>query len=87
MNYEKLIHSIIDPIVEEPESILIRVDEADNGKRISITVASEKEDTARLIGRHGQVASSIREIISIASKSQNQHVHVNFESFGEEKED
>ena len=87
MNYEKLIHAIIDPILEEPESVLIRINETDNGKRVSIIVVSEKEDTARLIGRKGLVASSIREVVSIASKSQNQHVHINFESFGEEKED
>lgn len=87
MDYEKLIRAIINPIVEEPESVLVRIDESDDGKRISITIASEREDTARLIGRRGIVASSIREVISIASKSKNQHVHVNFESFGEEKED
>ena len=87
MNYEKLVHTIIDPLVEEPESVLVRVDESEEGKRISILIAAEKPDTARLIGRRGVVASAIREVVSVYSKNAKQHVHINFESFGETKED
>ena len=29
MNYENIIHALIDSIVEDPQSILIRVDESD----------------------------------------------------------
>ena len=88
MNYEKIIHALIDEIVEEPESVLIRVTESDNGKDVVIIIASEKEDTARLIGRHGAIANALREVISVAGKNENKHVHLKFESFGEEiKED
>ncbi|MCR5185311.1 MAG: KH domain-containing protein [Bacilli bacterium] len=88
MNYEKIIHALIDEIVEEPESVLIRVTESDNGKDVVIIIASEKEDTARLIGRHGTIANALREVISIAGKNENKHIHLKFESFGEEiKED
>ena len=31
MDYEKIIHALIDPIVEEPGSVLIRVSEEENG--------------------------------------------------------
>ncbi len=87
MNYEKIIHSLIDHIVEEPESVFIRVTESENGKDLSIIIATEKEDTARLIGRHGIIANALREVVSIAGKSENKHIHLKFESFGEEKED
>lgn len=87
MDYEKIIHAIIDPIVEEPESVLIRATESENGKDVTVLIASEKDDTARLIGRHGTIANAIREMISVAGKSENKHVHIKFESFGEEKED
>lgn len=87
MDYEKIIHSLIDPIIEEPDSVLIRLN-ADSEKDLSILIAAEKDDTARLIGRRGIIANSIREIISVAGKSENIHVHVKFESFDEEtKED
>lgn len=87
MDYEKIIHAIIDPIVEEPESVLIRTTESEGGKDVTILIASEKDDTARLIGRHGTIANAIREMISVAGKSENKHIHIKFESFGEEKED
>lgn len=87
MDYEKIIRALIDPIVEEPGSILIRVTQEDNEKDVSILIVSEKDDTARLIGRRGLIANSLREVISIAGKSENKHVHLKFESFDEEKED
>ena len=87
MDYEKIIRALIDPIVEEPKSVLIRVVEDENGKDIDILVASEKEDTARLIGKHGIIANSLREILSVAGRSENRRIFLKFESFDEEKED
>lgn len=87
MDYEKIIRALIDPIVEEPGSVLIRVTQEDNEKDVSILIVSEKDDTARLIGRRGLIANSLREVVSIAGKSENKHVHLKFESFDEEKED
>ncbi len=87
MDYEKIIHALIDPIVEEPGSVLIRVSEEENGKDVSVLIVSEKDDTARLIGRNGIIANSLREVISVAGKSESKHVHLKFESFDEEKED
>ena len=87
MDYEKIIHALIDPIVEEPGSVLIRVSEEENGKDVSILIVSEKDDTARLIGRRGLIANALREVVSVAGKSENKHVHLKFESFDEEKED
>lgn len=87
MDYEKIIRTLIDPIVEEPKSVLIRVVEDENGKDVDILVASEKEDTARLIGKHGIIANSLREILSVAGRSENRRIFLKFESFDEEKED
>ena len=87
MDYEKIIRTLIDPIVEEPKSVLIRIDEDSNGKDVNILVAAEKEDTARLIGRYGIVANSLREIISVAGRSEDRRIFLRFESFDDEKED
>ena len=86
MDYEKIIHALIDSIIEEPSSVLIRVEE-EGTKDVSILIVSEKEDTARLIGRRGLIANALREVVSVAGKSENKHVHLKFESFDEEKED
>lgn len=87
MDYEKIIHALIDPIVEEPSSVLIRVTQEDSGKDVSILIVSQKEDTARLIGRRGIIANSLREVVSVAGKSENKHVHLKFESFDEEEKE
>ncbi len=87
MDYEKIIRTLIDPIVEEPKSVLIRIDEDSNGKDVNTLVAAEKEDTASLIGRYGIVANSLREIISVAGRSEDRRIFLRFESFDDEKED
>lgn len=87
MDYEKIIHALIDSIVEEPKSVLVRILEDENGKDVNILVAAEKEDTARLIGRHGIIANSLREVLSVAGRSENRRIFLKFESFEEEKED
>ena len=86
MDYEKIIHALIDSIVEDPNSVLIRATESDE-KDVLIIIAAEKEDTARLIGRKGIIANSLREVVSIAGKSTNKHIHIKFESFDEEQKE
>lgn len=84
MDYEKIIHTLIDDIVDDPKSILIRVSEGNTPKDVLIIIVAEKNDTARLIGHKGIIANSLREVVGIAGKSENKHIHIKFESFGEE---
>ena len=85
MNYEKLIHSLIDDIVDDPKSVLIRVSEGNSPKDVLIIIVSEKNDTARLIGHKGIIANALREVVGVAGKSENKRIHLKFESFDEEK--
>ena len=84
--YEKILHSIIDPLIEKPESVLIRELPSTSRRDVTILIVSEPEDTARLIGRRGMVANALREVIGIAGKidGTNQRIHLKFESFNEE---
>ena len=66
MDYEKIVKTIIDPIVEDSSSILLRVNEEE--KDVLIIIAAEKDDTARLIGRKGIIANAM--ISSAASYGQ-----------------
>ena len=85
MDYEKIVHALIDDIVNDPKSILIRVSEGTSPKDILIIIAAEKEDTARLIGHKGIIANALRETVGIAGKSEGKRVHIKFESFEEDK--
>ncbi|MCD8204939.1 MAG: KH domain-containing protein [Coprobacillus sp.] len=83
MDYTKIIHAIIDPMVDDPESLFIREIPENDGKDLKIVVAAKADEISRLIGKKGQIANSIREVVSIAGKSDEIHVHITFESFDE----
>ena len=85
MDYEKIVHTLIDDIVSDPKSILIRVSEGNTPKDVLLLIAAEKDDTARLIGHKGIIANALREVVGIAGKSENKHIHIKFESFEEDK--
>ncbi len=85
MDYENIIHTLIDDIVDDPSAVLIRVSEGSTPKDVVIIIASEKNDTARLIGHKGIIANALREVVGVAGKSENKHIHIKFESFDEEK--
>ena len=87
MDYVTLIHTIIDPFLENPASILIREIPQESDKDITYLIVSQSSDTAHLIGKKGCVAYAIREIISIAGKLENKRIHIKFESFDEEFEE
>jgi len=85
MEYEKIIHTIVDPFLMNPEAVMVRELPSDNPKDVKLLIVAESEDTARLIGKKGMVASALREIISVAGKNENKHIHLSFESFDEDK--
>ncbi len=84
MDFEKIIHTIVDPFLINPDAIMIREMPSDNENEINILIVSENEDTARLIGKKGSVANALRELISVAGKNDNKRIHLKFESFDEE---
>lgn len=86
MDYISLIHTVIDPLLENPNTILVREIPQESEKDKTYLIVSNSEDTAHLIGKKGCVAFAIREILSIAGKLENKRVHVKFESFEQEKE-
>ena len=86
MDYISLIHTVIDPLLENPDTILVREIPQESEKDKTYLIVSNSEDTAHLIGKKGCVAFAIRAILSIAGKLENNRVHVKFESFEQEKE-
>lgn len=87
MDYEKIIHALIDPIVENKDIVMIRELPSDSSREVVLLIVAESDDTARLIGRKGSIANALREIISVAGKSENKRIHLKFESFEQKDED
>ena len=84
MDYEKIIHTIVDPFLINPEALMVRVMPSDNENDIVLLICAEGEDTARLIGKKGAVANALREVVAISGKTEGKHIHLKFESFEEE---
>lgn len=81
MDYPKIIHAFIDDFVSNKEAIMIRELPSESPKDVVILIVAENEDTARLIGKKGSVANALREVVSIAGKTEDKRVHLKFESF------
>ena len=85
MDFEKIIHSIVDPFLINPEALMVRELPNESEDDITLLIVTEAEDTARLIGKKGSVANALRELVSVAGKAEGKHIHLKFESFDEEK--
>ena len=85
-DYEAILHPVIDPLVHNPEAILIRELPGSTDRDATVMIYADDDDTARLIGKHGVVANALREAIGIAGKADNsnQHIHLKFKSFSED---
>lgn len=80
---EELIRAIVEPIVKDKESLMIKTMPTVEREPLEIIIISNKADTARLIGKNGIVAEAIREVVSIKSRLDNIRVRVKFESYDE----
>ncbi|HAK05476.1 MAG TPA: RNA-binding protein [Firmicutes bacterium] len=81
MDYEAIIHAFVDPFVVHKDAIMIRELPSNSERDITLLIVAEGEDTSRLIGRKGVVADALREILSVAGKSEGKRIYLKFESF------
>ncbi len=84
MDYLALIHSIVDPFVDNKDAIMVRELPSNSEKDVTLLIVSENADTARLIGKKGAIANALREVIAVAGKIENKRIHLRFESYDEE---
>lgn len=81
---EDLIRAIIEPMISNKSALMIKTMPAvEENEFDEIIIITEKEDTAKLIGKSGIVANAIREVVSIKSRLDNAHIRVKFESYEE----
>lgn len=80
MDYIDAIHKFIDSIVANKDSIVINELPNESEKDRTFQIVCDPEDAGRLIGKHGSVAEALREVISIAGKTNGERVHIKFTS-------
>ena len=80
INLEKVLLDLVKPICSDPENVTVKRMESLNENEILLYVYAPSEDVARLIGKKGIMASSIRQMMQVASHSENKRINIQFES-------
>ena len=81
IDYEKVVLDLVTPIVDDKSSLSVKVMSTLNENEILLHVYANSDDVARLIGRRGVMASSIRHMMSVAARKENKIVTIKFESY------
>lgn len=82
VNLEKTLFDLCEPLVNDSKSLSVKQMSSSNENEVLLYVYAKADDVARMIGRKGVMASSIRQMMSIASRN-NKHkrVNVKFEAY------
>ncbi|MCI8272343.1 MAG: KH domain-containing protein [Erysipelotrichaceae bacterium] len=81
IEYEKVVMDLVSPIVDDKTSLSVKQMPSLDENEVLLYVYANSDDVARLIGRKGSMASSIRQMMSIASRDENKRITIKFESY------
>lgn len=76
---DKVLLNLVKPMAEDKESLDVRLMPSLDDKEVLLHVYAKNDDIARLIGRKGSMASALRQVMSVASHSNNKKVTIKFE--------
>ncbi len=83
MDYIQILHDMCQELVEDKASLkVVERTSLEEGEMLLYVYAS-KEDISRLIGKKGNMASAIRQIMSVPSRLDNKKIVIKFESYEE----
>ena len=80
INLEKVLLNIVKPICSDPDAVMVKQMESINENELLLYVYAPSEDIARLIGKQGSMANSIRQMLQVASKIENKRISIKFEA-------
>ncbi|RHE36008.1 KH domain-containing protein [Eubacterium sp. AM28-29] len=81
IDLEKTLLDICLPLVDDQKALSVKTMATTNDNEILLYVYAKSEDVARLIGRKGIMASSIRQMMSIAARDVHKRISVKFEAY------
>ena len=80
IDLERVLLNIVKPLCSDPESVMVKQMESLDDSELLLYVYAPSEDIARLIGKKGMMANSIRQMLQVASKIEKKHISVKFEA-------
>ena len=81
MDYTKILKDIAIELADDKEHLEVRQMPSLDENVIVLYVYSSKNDIARLIGRKGVMANSIRQLMSVAGRMTDKKLDIKFESY------
>ena len=81
IDLEKTLFDICLPLVDDQKALSVKTMATTNENEILLYVYANSEDVACLIGRKGIMASSIRQMMSIAARDVHKRISVKFEAY------
>ncbi|MBP3891904.1 MAG: KH domain-containing protein [Solobacterium sp.] len=76
---DKVLRDLVEPMVDDVASLEVRQMPSDNEKEVVLCVYAKNEDIARLIGHKGMMATALRQVMSVASHTEDKRVSIKFE--------
>ena len=80
IDLEKVLLSIVKPICSDSDGVMVKRMPSLNDSEITLYVYASSDDIARLIGKQGTMANSIRQMLQVASKIENKRISIKFEA-------
>lgn len=78
---EKTLLDLCTPLVDDQNALSVKAMSTTNENEVLLYVYANSEDVARLIGRKGAMASSLRQMMSIAARETHKRISVKFEAY------
>lgn len=83
MDYVKTLQDIAKELVIQKDKLEVRQMPSLEEDTIVLYVYAAHEDIAKLIGRKGMMANSIRQLMSVCGRLNDKKLDIKFESYGE----
>ncbi len=80
IDLEKVLLNIVKPICGNNDDVMVKQMESLNENEILLYVYAPSSDIARLIGKQGTMANSIRQMLQVASRIENKRISIKFEA-------
>lgn len=81
MNYEKIVLDLVTPIVDDKQSVSVKLMPTLDEREVLLYIYANSENVARLIGRKGIMANALRQMMSVASRKEDKRITIKFESY------
>ncbi|MBR2594901.1 MAG: KH domain-containing protein [Solobacterium sp.] len=76
---DEVLLNLVRPMVEDPDKLAVEILSGENSREVVLRVTAANDDIARLIGRKGTMASALRQVMSVASHTDDKKVTIKFE--------